>query len=100
MIKGLSLLSRHMSACEDIVKFTFLAERVQQAIDTAIHKEPVRLKPSLVGVSPLNRQFSIKHVHVTILSPSSRAATTLAVQRWASAEKCATRRSACTLEIT
>ena len=39
----------------DIGKFTLLAERVQQALATAIHKEPVRLKPCLVGVTPLNR---------------------------------------------
>ena len=67
MVKDVSNLTRRMSACEDIGKFTLLAERMQQAIDTAIHKEPVHLKPSLVGVSPLNRQFSIKHVHLWIL---------------------------------
>ena len=68
MVKGVSILSRHMSVGEDIGKFTLLSQRVKQAMDTAIHKEPVHLKPSVVGVSPLNRQFSIKHVHFTILT--------------------------------
>ena len=63
MVKG----ARHMSACKGIGKFTLPAESLQQALATAIHKEPVRLKPYLVGVSPLNRQFSIKHVHRWIL---------------------------------
>ena len=60
MVKGI--------ATGDNGKFSLLAERVQQAMDTAIHQDPVHLKPGEVGISPLNRQFSIKHVHSTILS--------------------------------
>ena len=60
MVKGIDI--------GDSCKFSLLAERFQQAMATAVHQEPIRLRPGEVGISPLNRQFSIQHVHSTILS--------------------------------
>ena len=52
----------------DSCKFSLLAERFQQAMATAVHQAPICLSPGEVGISPLNRQFSIQHVHATILA--------------------------------
>ena len=59
--------ARPARTCEDPTKLGRLAKRVEQAMALAINPEPVRLDPHMVGVSPLNRLFSIQQVHNTIL---------------------------------
>ena len=62
------LVNRAAGRGEDPLKLRRIAKRVQEAIAAAVHAEPLRIDPRAIGVSPLNRLFSIQQVHNTLLA--------------------------------
>ena len=63
-----SALNRPLSSVEDPSKSSLLADRVRGALKRALYPEPRRIAPGDVGISPLNRLFSVHQVHNQILA--------------------------------
>jgi len=59
--------ARKPSSLDDAGKEKKLADRVKEAMRSRVDPGELRLKPSSVGISPLNRLFSVHQVHNTIL---------------------------------
>ena len=58
---------RPKSSADDPSKLALLAERVKGAMGKAVYPDAKRIAPHEVGISPLNRLFSVHQVHNTIL---------------------------------
>ena len=61
-------LTRSLSSAEDPSKSALLADRVRGALKRALYPEPRRIAPGDIGISPLNRLFSVHQVHKQILT--------------------------------
>ena len=62
-----SVWTRPKSSSDDPSKLALLAERVKGVMGKAVYPDAKRISPHEVGVSPLNRLFSVHQVHNTIL---------------------------------
>ena len=62
-------MSLGKSPGHDPVKATKLSKRFGEAMALAINPEPVTVDPRAIGISKLNRLFSVKQVH-NVLLPS------------------------------
>ena len=58
---------RPVAENEDPTKANKLSKRFNDGMATAINPEPQQIDPRALGVSSVNRLFSIQHVHCTIL---------------------------------
>ena len=63
-----SALNRPLASVEDPSKSALLADRVRGALTKSLYPEPRRIAPGDIGISPLNRLFSVHQVHNAILS--------------------------------
>ena len=62
-----SVWTRQKSSSDDPSKLALLAERVKGVMGKSVYPDAKRLSPHEVGISPLNRLFSVHQVHNTIL---------------------------------
>ena len=67
MASSSSVWTRPKSSSDDPSKLALLAERVKGAMGKSVYPDAKRLSPQEVGISPLNRLFSVHQVHNTIL---------------------------------
>ena len=62
-----SVWTRPKSSSRDPSKLALLAERVKAVMGKSVYPDAKRISPHEVGVSPLNRLFSVHQAHNTIL---------------------------------
>ena len=67
MASASSVWTRPKCSLDDPSKLALLAERVKGAMGKAVYPDAKRIVPQEVGISPLNRLFSVHQVHNTIL---------------------------------